>query len=69
MGAKALVDGIGLAEHAVGHVMAVVNPPPLVQHVLLLGRARVILLRRPIGGDVGTHIGQQVGAGTGFLDG
>ena len=54
-----LVDGVGLAKHAVHHIVAVVDPPALLEHVVCFGGAGV---RIAVGVDVGADIGEQIGA-------
>lgn len=57
--AKVLIDSVGLAQHAVHHVMALVEVPALFEHVFRLGGGGV---RRAVGVDVGAHVREQVGA-------
>lgn len=55
--AEAFLHRIGRAQHPVHHAVAVVDPPPLVQHVFLLRGGRV---RVAVRGDVGPHAREQV---------
>ena len=57
--AETVAHGVRLAEHAVGHVVAAVDAPALLQHVLCLGRLRVA---RAVGVNVVAHRGEQVRA-------
>ena len=56
---EVLVDGIGLAEYAVHHVMTVVDPPALLEHVVCLSCAGI---RCAVGINIGADIGEKVGA-------
>lgn len=62
---EAVVDGIRLAEHAVRHVVAVIDARPFVQHVLCLGFGGIALA---VLVDIGTDIGQEVGAIASLLE-
>jgi hypothetical protein len=64
---KGLVDGIGLTEHAVHHVVAVVDAAALLQHVVGLGRLGRV--GAAVGVDVGAHVREQVLALPRFRDG
>jgi hypothetical protein len=63
--AKRLVHGIGLAEHTIHHVVAVVDAAALLQHVLGLGFSGV---GAAVGVDVGAHVGEEVLAVAGLGD-
>lgn len=63
---EAVVDGIGLAQHAVRHVVAVVDAISLLEHVLGLGSFGVV---GSVLIDIGPHIGQEVGPVAGLLEG
>lgn len=55
------MDGIGLAEDTVGHVVAVVDARALTEHVLGFRSLWVLLLVAVVLVDVGADIGQEVG--------
>ena len=55
--AKVFVNGIGLAQDAVGHAVAVVDTAPLLQHVFGLCVLRILAA---VGVDVAAHVGQEV---------
>lgn len=55
--AKILVNRICLAEHAVHHIVAVLDSAALLKHVFSLGGTRV---RCAVGINIGAHIGEKV---------
>ncbi len=62
---EAVLDGICLAEHAVGRVVATVDPPSLIQHVLGLGSFGVACAVRV---DVVPNVREQVGPVAGICE-
>jgi hypothetical protein len=64
--AKPLIDRIRLAEHTIHHIVTVVDPAPLLQHVLGLCLGGV---GGAVGVDVGADVGEEVLAVAGLRDG
>ncbi|KAF3385580.1 hypothetical protein F1880_002302 [Penicillium rolfsii] len=59
LNSKVLVNGVCLAEHAVHHIVAVFDSPPLFEHVVCLGGAGVGCA---VGIDIGADVGEEIGA-------
>lgn len=55
---ETLIDGVCLAQHSVRHVVAVVQPPSLVEHVVCFGGFGVVACA--VGVDVGAYVGEEV---------
>ncbi len=64
--AKVLIDGVGLGQDAVDHVVALVEAPALLEHVFRLRLGRV---RAAEGIDVGTDVGEEMLPIAGLGDG
>lgn len=52
---EVLVDGVCLAQDAVYHIMALVDPTPLLEHIVGFGGGGI---RRPVGIDIGADISE-----------
>lgn len=56
---KVLVNRIRLAQHPVHHIMALIDPTPLLEHVVCFRLARV---GSAVGVDIGADVGKEVGS-------
>lgn len=60
-----LIHRIRLTQHAIRHIMTVIDPPSLIQHILRLGLLGV--RSRPVRAYVRAHVAEEVGAVTCLL--
>lgn len=56
--AKVLVDRVSLTQDAIDHVVTIIDPTPLIQHVIRLGGLGIV---GTVCVDVGSYVRQQVG--------
>lgn len=63
---KVLINRIRLTQHPIHHGMALIDPPPLLEHVVCLSGGRV---GGAVGIDVGADVGEEVCAVAGLGDG
>jgi hypothetical protein len=63
---KTLIDRVRLTQHAIRHIMAVIDASPLVEHVFCFGCGGIA---GAVGVDVGADGGEEVRAGAGVGDG
>ncbi len=62
---KLLIDSVRLAQHPIRYTVAIVYPPPLIEHIVCFCVGRV---GAAVGGDVGADVGEEVGARAGFIN-